>query len=610
MLFATFTLLWQLFVLSFCCSGVGLALRFLLPKEFSLLNKVLFSFLGGLFLVVLIAQNLVYLGVPVRITAWLLLGAATVQLWLCSHKFVASRRTFCSNADLRALTVVILLTLTFHSIVPIRQGLEWYYGKGHFDQINYVFLAEFLKDEPYKTTEHEIGLRPWLVGPVGFKDSAEQSGIPSRTGQQMIGLKKQRIGQSIITAEISVWSGTDGKGGYAATVIFFLTVLAMCLYISLREAGIDRFMAGSGALLAALLPGMTRLSLNGFLSQVSILFVFPFFASLLRHQDLSARSFTMFFGFTLAYLIAAYSEIAPLGLCTLFLGVLFVRRDKFGAKRLILMSTILLIALLNPYYLRNLIEFLEQQYYTAANAASLWDNVAPNVVTLRGWTELIFGVITSPSFAMFFDYCTIVLGFLFLAGAFFLSRRDRPVIGAILLPAIFVSSFLATRTPFSYYPIAKITLSILPLVIGLVFVALSRIAPNCHARPITILKKLLPAILVAAVAAGSVRYYSEVLNNEGLLQFVREPRFLNVCRDLEQIKNKRVFLFENDRLLTPWLCYHARHNDVYVDPQFTTDSDFLRRAPFSKVPDFETIDFAVTPNRIINLKDPSVSSTR
>ena len=291
----------------------------------------------------------------------------------------------------------------------------------------------------------------------------------------MIGLKKQRIGQSIITAEISVWSGTDGEGGYAATVIFFLTLLAICVYTSLRETGIDRFMAGSGALLAAFLPAVTRISLDGFLSQVSILFVFPFFASLLRHQELSARSFTLFFSLTLAYLVAAYSEIAPIGLCTLFLGVIFVRRDKSRAKRLMLMSAVLLIALVNPYYLRNLIEFLGQQYYMASNAKFL-DSLAPSVLTLRDWSELLFGTIASAPFALFFDYCALLLGLLVLTGAIFLSKRDKPIFGAILLPAFLVILYLATRTPPSSYPIAKITLTILPFVIGLVFVALSRVA--------------------------------------------------------------------------------------------------------------------------------------
>ena len=370
--------------------------------------------------------------------------------------------------------------------------------------------------------------------------------IISEPEEEMIALKKEKIGQSILTAEISIWSGTNAKGGYAAAVIFSITLLATCLYVFLRETGCDRFLAGSGALLATLFPAVTRLSLNGFLSQASILFVFPFFASLLRHEDLSARRFTLFFSLTLAYIAAAYSEIAPIGLCTLFLGVMFVRRDKFRVKRLMFMSSILLIALMNPFYLRNLIEFLAQQYKLAANATLLVDHMAPKVLTLRGWSELIFGAITSASSALFFDYCAILLGLLFLAGAIFLSRRDRLICGAILLPVILVILYLATRTPPSYYPIAIITLTILPFVIGLVFVAPSSFAANSHYRPVALLTKLLCSMIVAAAAAGSVRYYSEVLN---LLRFVREPRFLNVCPNLEEIKNKRVLVYETHQLL-------------------------------------------------------------
>jgi hypothetical protein len=606
-IFSLLTLFWQLVILSVCCSGLGLALRSLLPPDFSPLNKVLFSFIGGLFLVVLLAQNLVYLNIPVRISAWLLLSAALLPGWWSRHKFAAWSRRIYSDADFRTLAVVVLLTVIFHGLVPIRQGLEWYYGKGHFDQMNYVMLAEFLKEEPYRTSELEIGLRPWLVGPVGFKDNQEQTGTSLGTRQQMIGLKKERIGQSIINAEISAWSGTDAQAGYGATVIFFLTVLAICLYAFLRESGIDCFTGGAGALLGVLLPAITRLSLNGFLSQVSILFVFPFFASLLRRQELGAKSFTLFFSLSLAYLIAAYSEIAPIGFCTFILGAWWVRRDSFRSKRLILMSGILLIALVNPYYVRNLIEFLEFQYNLAANAGSFWDNAAPNILSLRGWTELLFGVITSWSFTIFFDCCTLLLALLFVTGAIFLSRREGLILAAIAVPAIFVLSYLATRTPFSYYPIAKIMLTFLPTMIGLVFVTLSRVTAGNQARLPGVVMKVFSAMIVAATAAGSVRYYIEVLQNEGTLQYVREPRFLNVCRALEEMKNKRIFLFENDPLLTGWLSYRARHNEVYVDLHLTSDSHFLRLAPFSKTPNFATIDFAVSPYQIVNLRNPAVS---
>jgi len=562
--------------------------------------------MAGLFLVVLIPQNLVYLGVPVRISAWLLLGAALVQGWLCRHKFVGWIRAFYLNADIRTVAMITLMTVNFHGVVPIRQGLEWYYGTGHSDQLNYALLAEFLKEEPYSTNGHDIGLRPWLVRIVGFQASAEELGMHSGPRAEMIGLKKQRIGQSIITAEISVWSGTDGQGGYAATVIFFLTLLAICVYASLRETGIDRFMAGSAALLAAFLPAVTRISLDGFLSQVSILFVFPFFASLLRRQELSARSFALFFSLTLAYLVAAYSEIAPIGLCTWFLGVIFLRRDKARTKRLMLMSAVLLIALANPYYLRNLIEFLGQQYYLASNAKFL-DSLAPSVLTLRDWSELLFGATTRAPWALFFDCCALLLGLLVLTGAIFLSKRDKPIFGAILLPALLVILYLATRTPPSSYPIAKITLTILPFMIGLVFVALSRVAAINPGHAIEVLTKLFCVITVAGAAAGSVRYYSEVLKNEGLLRYVREPHFLNVCRELEKITKKRVLLFENNQLLTRWLCYHARHNDVYFDGRFITDSSVPPFAPFARVPDLANVDFVATRDRIVDLRAPSIS---
>jgi hypothetical protein len=44
-------------------------------------------------------------------------------------------------------------------------------------------------------------------------------------------------------------------------------------------------------------------------------------------------------------------------------------------------------------------------------------------------------------------------------------------------------------------------------------------------RIIGVVQKFLSACIVTAAAAGSVRYYSEVLNNEGLLSDVREADF-------------------------------------------------------------------------------------
>jgi hypothetical protein len=287
--------------------------------------------------------------------------------------------------------------------------------------------------------------------------------------------------------------------------------------------------------------------------------------------------------------------------------VIVVRRDGFRAKRLMLMTAVLLVAIMNPYYLRNLIGFLGYQYNLAANAASLWDNVASNVLTLRGWSEMMFGSIASVPGALFFDCCALLVGLLFLTGTVFLSRRDWLILGAVVLPALAVILTLATRIPFSYYPMAKIILTILPFLIGPVFVTLSKFAAKNQHRPPEVLAKLLCVMILFAAASGSCRYYSEVLNNEGLLKIFREPRFLNVCRELEKVKNKRVLVFETHPLLTAWLCYHARHNDVYFDGRLISDSAVPPSLPFSKIPDLENIDFVATRDRITELRARAVT---
>jgi hypothetical protein len=121
-----------------------------------------------------------------------------------------------------------------------------------------------------------------------------------------------------------------------------------------------------------------------------------------------------------------------------------------------------------------------------------------------------------------------------------------------------------------------------------------------------VLNKLLSALIIAVAAAGSVRYYSEVLNNEGFLRYVREPGFLSVCQGLEQIKGKRVLVFETHPSLAMWLCYHARHNDVYFSGGFM-DSTVPLPSPFSPVPDLEKVEFVVTRDCIVDLRAPKVS---
>ena len=60
-----------------------------------------------------------------------------------------------------------------------------------------------------------------------------------------------------------------------------------------------------------------------------------------------------------------------------------------------------------------------------------------------------------------------------------------------------------------------------------------------------------------------------------------------------------MLVFETSPWLTQWLCYYARHNEVYFDRRFIIDPSVPPLAPFLKVTDLENVDSVVTRNRIV-----------
>jgi hypothetical protein len=576
-----FTLSLQLVAIFGCCLGVGLTLFPFVPKSLSALSKLLFSFVGGLFLTVLVLQNLIYLGVPVRISAWFLVSLAAFQFYLARRNWVSWIQTVRTNVDIQVVSVVVIAMITFHSAVPIKQGLESYYGKAHPDQLSYVLLAEFLKEEPYKTNIRDVGRQPWLVIPVN--------------------LKEERIGQSVINAEISVLSQTNAESGYAATIIFFLLSLAICLYAMLRDIGIDRFQAGLGAFFPTILPVITRLTLDGFLSQTAVLFVFAFFGNLLRRGELNTKSFTLFFSLGLAYLIAAYSELAPLGFCCFLLGVFLIRPEIFRHKRLMVWCTILFVAFLNPFYIRNLITFLSVQYHTAA-IGRFMDELVPHILTVDGWSGLLFGAV-NPHWRPFFDLAGILFAGVAVIGFLLLRRSDKSVFGSILLPALGIISYLATRVPLPVYPIAKLIFSFSPFICVLACSAISRLALSKVNHFASSMRISILVLLVVVAAGGSIKEYRGVVKNREFVGPLRNPRFLAVCQRLESLRDEKVLLCEGDPVRLAWLCYHARKNNVYCQTTQIGNAAVLGQSlPFLDIPRIEDIDFVATRDRIANAK--------
>ena len=60
-------------------------------------------------------------------------------------------------------------------------------------------------------------------------------------------------------------------------------------------------------------------------------------------------------------------------------------------------------------------------------------------------------------------------------------------------------------------------------------------------------------------------------------------------------------------MLAAWLCYHARHNEVYFDGRLLSNSPIPPGLSFSELPDLAGVGFVATRDRITDLKVPGVS---
>jgi hypothetical protein len=113
---------------------------------------------------------------------------------------------------------------------------------------------------------------------------------------------------------------------------------------------------------------------------------------------------------------------------------------------------------------------------------------------------------------------------------------------------------------------------------------------------------------LAVAACGSIKEYGAVADTTEPLVSLRDPRFLDVCRRLEGIKNEKVLLFEGDRFLLAWLCYHARNADVYCDARFIGEATTVNQSfAFSKVPPLDTIDLFVSRDRVVDAKSDAAA---
>jgi hypothetical protein len=412
----------------------------------------------GLAVVVLLSQNLVYLGWPVACTAWLP-WALGLLFWIW---FFRSGTLRASLAGLPGrLFAVAGAVYLLHGLGLLMIGARYYAGRGWSDQVYYAALGHLFRHFPFPMGMEEVGLRPCLA-----------LAVP---------LEFDRIGQSVLHAFLAASSGTSAKTMFEPLILTSPALTVLAAYALARRLGLGARQALGTAAAAGLLPAVAALHLEGFLSHaLGLPFLLLFPAAL---ADLHARPGPPALSrasLLLAAAVAVYTEFVPLFgmLLVVSLAVLLLRRPRRwlpAAGHLVLAAAPIL---LNPGFFRPLLVVLGRVQAPGACA-----DTYPWALSVEGWARLWLGdlAVAGPapwvSLARFFAVTAAGLGYLGLVRAWQAARRDAGADAAGRLVVASSAAALAlvpllliardTRHPYQVYKLLLSTAPLLPLGLSL-----------------------------------------------------------------------------------------------------------------------------------------------
>lgn len=302
---------------------VGLPLAWLLAgcKTLTRDDWIAAPFLGVAGIVVPLL-NLVYLDVPVRRSApWLwLVVLALYAFWLFRRGLVASLRAAPSR-----LLLASLLAYLAQAGGLIYQGADEYLGRARGDQFNYNSLAQFLADRPHSTSLGDEPRQPWTYPALVFKDD--------------------RLGQSVAQAFLLVSTGQDAAAVYFPLAALGAALLVLALAPLAETIGLPERIAAAAALGAALLPGVTQITLE-YLSHALALpllyFLVVCLQNLLRNPGLGSVSRC---ALVLACAAGVYPEFLPIYAGTLAVWGCCTVASRRSNGRQVLLTVVAVAAL-------------------------------------------------------------------------------------------------------------------------------------------------------------------------------------------------------------------------------------------------------------------------
>ena len=497
-------------------------------------------------------------GVPLRISAWPALaigglGVVGVLRWGLGWWATSSCRT---RKEVLATLGLFAVVFAFQCLGLLHEGPQNYYGKGRSDQMLWVTYGQYLLENGLPaSTVPEPERQPWAL----LATSA----------------RHQRITAAVANAELAVVSLTHAKAAYGVQSIFFAALVPLCVFTVFRSFSIWLPLAFIGSVWVGVLPSLTKIHLDGFFAQVSVLFVFPLLLAACRFRlDRHWRGLVVIAIF-LAYLFIAYTDFYPFAL--VLLALLFAcpwpRREKGWTLRF---GMVVILSLsLSALYLRLGVMLFLYHFHVANSKPAALELLVPRAGTVWGWSETFFRPLpvgATPSYDAV-SLCILLAALVGISAFFSRSLRNRYYLVAAAAAPVAYLSVLVAGGSYPKYPFWKVSDSFAWLLVLMFLMGCYRLA--------LLIGKHGPARVVSLVAAcgfavlsffGFLQEMRVVLRGEEILTALNKPPVKLAFRYLDEHPRTSILIREKNPVVVGWLSYHGRKGAVYLDRNWPGDS--------------------------------------
>ena len=350
-----------------------------------------------------------------------------------------------------------------------------------------------------------------------------------------------------------------------------------------RRTSISSIPSGVALLTAiwiGILPGVTKIHLDGFFAQSSILFVFPALIAAFRFRLARTLAGSFVLTVLLTYLFCAYTEFYPLGVVAV-VGLLAVTLWPSLLGALIRGAFVITASLLlSAPYLGKGFRLLLQHGSTSLLKPESLESLVPDAGTVRGWSVLLFGDL--PAASRITVLLTVVLLLMVVSAFFTSSLKRRLELAVIAGVAVGPLALIVSLPGYPKYLFWKLSGTFAWLLAILAVVGMTRVLSVVKIRGSYRRACLAACVLVpvAVSAAGFKQQMGIVFSRSDNLRFVDTPYLRKTFDYVENHPGQTYLIAETNGIVAGWFMYHARNSRTYIDPS-TPAGDYIPVGKFA-----------------------------